>query len=112
MKMIYLFNLFYRNKWNKVIDFSFAKRNEERYSCAVPIHAPVPLDVVPSCAITGDADVELENAMPNFCQLFEQYVNWGIDQCEQKYAKRMKQVLKICTIAERIMARIARLNNQ
>ena len=94
-----------------MINFSFAKKNEERHGCAVSIDAPVPMDVVPSCAISGGADVELEQAMPNFCQLFEQYVNWGIDECEHKYARRMKRVLNICQIAERIMARIAKRNN-
>jgi len=109
--MIYLLNLFCRNKWNKVKSFSFAKKNDERHACAVSVDAPVPMDVVPSCAISVDANVELEQAMPNFCQLFVEYVNWGTDQCEQKFAKRMKSIMNMCTIAERVMARIARRNN-
>ena len=109
--MIYLLNLFYSNKWKKVIDFSFANKNDERHACAVSINAPVPMDVVPACTIAVDADVELEQAMPNFCQLFEQYVNWGTNKCEEKFAKRIKKVMILCKIAERVLARNARRNN-
>ena len=111
MKKIYLLDLFYRRKWNQVSNFSFDKRNGERYDCAVSIYLPVPLDVVPSCASFDKADVELQQAMQNFCQQLEQYINWGIDQCEQKIARKMKRVLNMCTITERVMARIARRNN-
>ena len=109
--MIYLLNLFHRNKWNKVRKFSFATKHDERHACAVSLDAPVPMDVVPSCGISVDADVKLEEAMPKFCQLFEKYVNWGTDQCEQKFTKRMKKIMIMCTISEKVMARIARRNN-
>ena len=104
-----ILNFCSRKKWTKVINFSFAKRNGERHGCAVAMNAPVPM----SCAISGSADVELEQAMTNFCQLFEQYVDWGIGQCEQKHARRMQKVMSMCTIAKRMIARtIAKRNKQ
>ena len=113
-----ILNLFYRNKWNKITKFSFAKRNGERHDCAVSMDAPVPMSVVPSCAISGyadvdaDVDADVEQAMSDFCQLFEEYVNWGIGECEGKDARRMKKVMSMCTIAERMIAKTIEKRNK